>query len=986
MSDQSTYDLRAMMEMATRSPMSFQRVGIDYMQAKLGGDVIPDPLSPLVQLLEIGSTQSVVAINEALALDRRRYAVLANTQEDLYCVMSDTDYLGRFSSPAQMPAHLLMPYDQMVNAMVLDTTTRMSRLVIPRYTRFTVKNDYAFTLLHPIEVRLLSSGELQVVYNTEQTSPLQPIATNLLDHELVNFNGVSCLRIDVPQLLQLSRVTSTMPVNNGAALSWTLPFEDSYYYARVWTIGSNGVATEMVTTHAEIQHDVRTPTAYLQVDTDARTLRVAIPPVYVSNGTLGSQVRVDIYSTKGPLSVPLSGLMTSQFRWEYAKDLDDPALDLYSANITNITGMTFWSDGTIYGGTTALTFEELRRRTLYRYTKGQLPITPDQAEITSSEAGYQLTLARDDISNRVYYASREAPVDPASTFTTPIPSGICTMELNMASLAKLPGVYDNNLRVTFSPKTLFAIVNGVTSPLDAAQYPTASADSLVAAVNAKEYVYSPFYYVLDANDNAFDLRAYYLESTALVSRQFLAENSTTQLSLRSDTVEIERTANGWKVRMAVIPSSGYSTLDPNDVYCQLAYVPQGETLYAFMNGTLLGVDTKGRWIWEWTLEGTYDFTKGDAVLTDNWAMLDNSMRTLPVPLTTEFSVIHAVANYTIPGMAASDFESRVGRQILPDSAVAVQLESVTLQLGLPLTNLWRGARTVTGSQTFETYLENVYAFAENDVVATDPETELPIYTIEDGVVTYVYKYRKGDPILNPDGTQQIAHYKDTVKYLNGNPVVATPRTVNRIVDVFMLSGLYYYANDAASKADAKYLADTLCTQYLPDMATLLGKPMELTSLYFYPRRSLGDINIIANNNESLMASSQVTVAGTVYLTDTAYTSDSYRQSVMRILTNVITAKLRLETVSLMDIQTTLKENLDTQVIGVDLTISIDGEVMNTFSAGNAVSRTNIRRLLQLNEDGTLGVGLDVQLEWSTHVPPSSALYSKVIGGRTYTSN
>jgi hypothetical protein len=88
----------------------------------------------------------------------------------------------------------------------------------------------------------------------------------------------------------------------------------------------------------------------------------------------------------------------------------------------------------------------------------------------------------------------------------------------------------------------------------------------------------------------------------------------------------------------------------------------------------------------------------------------------------------------------------------------------------------------------------------------------------------------------------------------------------------------------------------------------------------------------------------------------------------------------------MDIETTLKENLDTQVIGVDLTISIDGEVMNTFSAGNAVSRTNIRRLLQLNEDGTLGVGLDVQLEWSTHVPPSSALYSKVIGGRTYTSN
>lgn len=986
MSDQSDYDLQAMTERTMRNPQSLQRVAVDYLQAKLGGDTVPDPLSPLIQLMEIGSTQTALAINEALALDRRRYGVFANRAEDLYCVMSDTDYLERFSGPAQMPMYIMIPYNDVLVNLVTDPTTGVGRFIIPRYTEYRVKSDYSFTLLYPLEIRRLTSGELQVVYNTELESPIQPLTDNTLDWELRRYPDRQQYLIISTEMLQLKRITSSFTLNAGATMSTTMLFEDLYYYARVYSVGTDGTMTEMTTTHAEYQHDTRVPTAYLQVDSEAKSLTISVPPIYLSNGMVTNDIRVDIYSTKGALNVPMASVDASQYGWDYGVDNDTPELQRYSGMLGDIR-MQVWSDGFIWGGHAELDFETLRRRTIYRSNTVETPIMPDQVGEKFSINGYGVTLARDDLTNRIFYGTRQAPVNPAGKYATPIPSGMATVQTTLAAAATLPGSFDNGDRVTLTPKTLFRMTDGVTSILDGSQYPTAIArnqDELISLINDGDYAYTPYHYVLDGSGTNFALRAYYLENQTMLSRQFLAENESTQLSIQTTGVDLSRSATGWVLTIACKPSSNYDNVAQSDVMAQLAFVPYGETALAYMNGTFMGID-KGTWYWQWKLEGNYDFDARDNIYLNNWSIFDTQLRTLGAALTQEFKIIHTVANYNILGLKTADFDNEIGHFLLDRSAVGVQMESVKLRLGTPMTQLWRGARSVAGAQTFETYDEDVYAYYEADEYEIDQETGLD-FKIVNGQIVRTLKHAKGDPVLNLDGSHRIAHGAGTVKVIDGAATVASARSALCIIDVFLMSGLYYYSTNAADSTDAQYLAARVADQYLPDMQRILPRPMESTKLFFYPQRCIGPVNIITDNNSSLMLESGLSIQADVSLTDTAYNSERYRDTVRGIIRNVLTDKLQAETVSMMDILAAVKNTVDSGVKGVRLRVYAGDKELDTFSAGDETNRTTIRRLLKELDDGNLGVVEDITYNWERHVPRSEALYSTVESGRTFTSN
>lgn len=983
MSDQSSYDLQTMTEMAQRSPTGLQRVGIDYLQARLGGDLIPDALSPMVQLLEIGSTQCALAINEALAADRRRYASFANTPEDLYCVMSDTDYLDRFSGPAQMPLTIMIPYDHVLANMVTDPATGVGRLVLPRYTEVQVKVDYKFTLLYPIEMRMLTSGELQVVYNTDMPSPLQPLTSNTLTWRLQRYpDGKQYLQIDL-EILQLERVSSSWTLNDGASLATTLLYDNLYYYARVFSLNRDGSLTELSVTHSEYHHDTRKPTAYLQVDTVAKALTVAIPPIYISNGSVSDQIRVDIYSCQGELSVPMAALNTDQYGMTIGNDPDAPELKRYSGAWGTIP-KDVWSVGYIWGGHAELEFETLRRRTIYRATSRETPIMPDQVGSSMEINGYTVTLGNDDLMSRIFYGTRAAPVDPTSAYTTPIPSGVGTIETTLAGAAKLPGSFDNGLRVTLTPKTLFRWHNGVVDILDGSQYPTARAvsqDDLIQMVNDGEYAYTPYHYVMDANSDQLAVRAYYLDAPKLVNRQFLDENQSTQLSVQTTGIVIERVATGWQLTIACKPSANYDDIPQEDVQVQLAFVPAGETTLAYQNGTLLKVD-KGMWYWRWQLAGTFDFDANDNVYLQDWSIYDAQKRTLGCALEQEFKFVHTVTNYTIVGMQTAPFDSQIGRFLLDRSAVGVQLESATLQLGLALPNLWCGARTTAGARTYVTYDQDVMAWYDADVYRTFDDG-LDFY-IEDNEVKREILHHKGDPILNADGTQRIAHAKGTVKEVNGSPIIATARTKACIFDVYLMAGIYYYATAAADLRDAAYQPARIADQYLPALSKILPEAIENTKLFFYPQRTIGPVNILTDNNQSLMLDSGLTVQAAIDLAASNYKSERYRGQVRRIIRNVLTSMLQQETVSMMEVISAIRDTVDSGVKGVSLKLFSGDKELDTFSAGDETYRTNIRRLLAVNDEGKLAVVEDITYDWKLHIPRSDALYTTSEGGRTFT--
>lgn len=162
--------------------------------------------------------------------------------------------------------------------------------------------------------------------------------------ELRDDEGVSRIRLDV-ELLQLKRVFEIFSPLNGAQNAFVMTFDDSYFAARVFRkVNNNWV--EMKTTHSEQIHDAQNPTAYLEVDEGA--IRISIPPIYLTNGLIPGDIRVDVYSTKGTLEVPLGQLDSAAFGWDFGDDLDDPSQAAFWKGLPNLS-MAAFSEGIISG-------------------------------------------------------------------------------------------------------------------------------------------------------------------------------------------------------------------------------------------------------------------------------------------------------------------------------------------------------------------------------------------------------------------------------------------------------------------------------------------------------------------------------------------------------------------------------------------------------------------------------------------------------------
>lgn len=969
----SDFDLVSMTEQAVRNPAGLQRVAIDYIQYRTGG-IVPDPLAPLVQMMEIGSTQTALALDELLAADRRRYPIMANTYADLYANMTDRDYDDRFSTPAVAPLSLWFELDKVISLMVPIGSGKAKKLVIPRYTTFTISNLYTFTLLYPVEIRMLQSEALSVVYNTDILHPLQTLEDNVVTfYTNRDQDGVRRIRLDL-RLLQLDRTYESLHTVSGASNSFNVAYSDYFYAARVYRkVNNRWVA--MLTTHTEQQHDIRTPTVYLRVDNGI--LNLTIPPVYFSQNMISDDVRVDIYSTKGALEIPLGNLDSTQYDWKWGDDLDDPDNARYWKGMSE-TDVAVFSDGLITGGANGLTFEQLRERVIASATGVTLPVMPGQLAAKLQVLGYDVTKGRDDVDGRIYYLTKQSPNNPASTFTVPIAGGIARLQVSMEYLSTLKGVYDNGDRMTITPRTLMAVDNGVLTVLADSQYPDAlvsTTDNLISQINSRDYVYSPFHYVLDASAANFDLRGYYLQNPKLNIREFLEENQSTLLSVSTQEFSVSRTESGYTLTINCKPSTTYDDLTPDQVHLQLAFVPGNESSLAYQNGTLRGI-VNGIWTWEFTFETDWDLDSADNLLIKNFLLFDTTPRDLAMALTTRFYLVHSVSSYSQLNITGSDVDKYLGDYLLPDDAIGVQLEAATFAFGTALTNFWSGSRTVMGSEEYAVYDQDVLKYYASDVYEIDPNTGKKAFTIVNGKIQYTKLHSKGEPVLDGAGNQVIAWYKGQVQVDDdGAPIVLSQRPTNRVLDLFVLDGKYYYANTARDQADKKYLPDRIADTYLPSIASVVGVGIQNTLFYFYPKTTLGDINVIIDDSKSTTMDARLSVQFKVYLTDIAYDADDYKERLKELLSSIINTQLNQETVSTLDIMAEIKAAVDDNVKGLDLKMFSGEREITTFSAGDETVRSTVRRLLVLQDDGTLGVVEDIIYDWRRHTTKTNSLYA-----------
>ncbi|MNU54528.1 hypothetical protein D3C71_435860 [compost metagenome] len=965
----STAELMSAIDAVRFNPTAIHRLALTVLEEVRNGErVIVDPTNPFMFLLESSAVNTAAAMAANEANTRKLYGSMAITDEEIYLHMSDKDYLDRFAKPSRTEITILVSREEIYAKAIATGTGGMRKLVIPRHSEFTVAG-YTFTMQYPIELRVMANGGLQIIHDVSRQSPLMALSSNVVDYKVVNIDGVIYLLIQAP-VLQVKVDVQYPKLISATAFNKRYNFNNNFHYARVYMANSQGQWIEMKTTHTDQVYDPMTPTAVLKVLEGQ--LQVQIPLVYQSAGMIDSELRVEIYTTVGPLDLILNnyepGVYTA--RW---LDLDSDDDGIYSAPLGQLNAISVFSDSVVTGGSPALSFEELRERVITNSLGAQqLPITNQQATSKLKNLGYNLVANIDLITNRQFLATRILPPPTDGSVISGIASTVATYQASFDDLKSHPDVRDNGFRLTITPKCLFQGNNGLYGlvPKDRVNQLLAlrGTDAFLPELDQAKYLASPFYYVWDIDDDLFDCRMYHLDAPEIDSKVFVQENDTTGLIVSTASQGLEKIDDGYRLIIKTKSGEEWKALRDDQVFVQLAFTAQGETTRAYLNGTLIGrdVDTQER-IYEFLIQTNYDVNAEDGLVINNFNIF-GQVQNCPVALAAKFDVFYAVSDYRYLDMVSSDIDTIIGSALLPEGFVGLIHEQLNIELGHTLDSFWMNNRSVVSSIEYLTHPVDVMARYEENVYERDPVTGTVKVTILNGQPKFNILHAAGDLIKNAQG-EQVYQYRagDVVVGADGKPVPANPRGMLRQTDFFLMDGLYYFATEAAAKAYAASVPNTIVKWLEDDIEPISENLLEQTEIFFHPQITSGNTLAGVLDNFEVDLETEQTLVVRYYMTEAGYKNPELRKSLEKTAVEVIHSAFASAKVVVKDIANRIQSAAGDDV----MTVSVSGlgggtQGYDIVSLKDDAARLGIRKKLVALADGTYTVEDAVEVIFILH--------------------
>lgn len=684
------------------------------------------------------------------------YKLRAMSPEDLYKHMSNYDFIGVYSTPASFMITILMEKQYIVHN-AKSVNDNYLQIVIPENTSFTL-GSYQFGIYYPIVIRINKvTNSITAYYDDTKTNPLQTIDENSFNMREVKISGLTFLQIDIP-VYQFIKTVTTEAVTPDAGFVKLYNYVDEFYALRVFNYNNTTADWDPLdVTLSETIYDINTPTVHFVVNQDNKQLQISIPPIYFTNGLLKTKMKIEIYTTKGELSVDVASIAAT----EVSVDFKITTTDIYSSILDKMESLVLAPTlATITGGTNGITLTELRSKVITNSFYKQVLTSPSEIEAYFNDFGFTSSRLECNITDLIFLCHKQL----TNSFGNVIGAGFISTFINNDTVTNSSLTIKENIdgSITIMPNAIFKYdeINNICTPLSNSEYTTLNVKNnfnKILDYNSNIYTKQPYHVRLERSNRYPIAYTYDLNQPTATSLMSLGENLDADVQVTIDAIAVTHDGlNGYNIRL-MVNFIGNFTTDDVTIYFYTKDVADVKV------GAVATFDTDydTKHIYNIHIDTNYSLFKNNTIYLTSLTT-DSNQAGCEIPLTFTGTFVTLIKSTSLETTALNP---NIGYQVpssLKNTYTALSEQSAVLTLGTYMSCFYNNVDVSYKAIEYAKYDQDIYLRAEKDIYKTNPDGT-PFYTINPvtNLIEYVKLYSVGEYIKNDVEADEVNNVIDS---------------------------------------------------------------------------------------------------------------------------------------------------------------------------------------------------------------------------------
>lgn len=943
----------AQIESMVFDPSLIQQTVLYNLESATDGNYkITDPTNAFTMLLEAGVMTSSNSAIETKNLIRKLHPTLAIKAEDLAVHLSDEELGNMFATPATAYITFKINTMDLRNNGYRPTGANYVETTMWKYTEVIIL-ETTFTLLNDIVIRLYDAGGIYV----EQISNTDLISINdigVIPNYIYNDNaGGSWISFEVP-LKQVKRVRYNGTAISGDKFKHMETIGSQYYFSNITYRNSStgNLDVRLNKSHNEEYLNPLSPTVCITVMD--KEILYKIPDMYNINNNVNGVITIDTYETKGSLDLAINKYTPADFKIVRPDESsDDPS----KASIVNII-LTADSRLTVSGGSNSMSLEDMRKSIIFNTTgTNDLPISRYQLDKKLSYDGFELFKTMDILTERLFVASKNLPELETTLLNAKQDVFFNTVKIELDANLNNNFLYIKDDVFIIKSGTVFKEDNGIVSIVDNTEMGfinNLSSVNKLSFFKDRQYFHTPFYYVVNKEEDNTKLRVYDLDNPKINNLKIIGKNTNVNQSVNINKHALVKTDFGYRLIITIIGNDEFKQLNSSLFTGQLSIPLKGSGLSIHFEGTYdnSSEDEDKRYL-------TFDIHTSLFVDSDNYMEVTNGTSTIHdnfVNLLSKGTVYLFTYDANI-----SDLTRFLATEIVTSRAntyTVLAKQEIDLTFGNELQYIYNKMYSTYTDRKYLKHLVDVPMVYPEDVYDVDVETGT-VFKCNNGEIEYLIKHQKGTVVTDEEGNVIYKYRKGDTVIVDGKPVIDLDSGVVRYMDILMFEYIFKLANSNAHINYNSLCVDTIYTWLTINLVEVNSKLLDNTSVLYKSYKTSRDL-AIKINGVNYKVPYMVKPAITLYTTRSSYSVDE-TLTIKNTIGKVIHRHLDKDVVSLSNIKDELKLVLSNEVTGIKITGLDTLGNLETLVLADRSTRLSINKLLDLNKNNELIVNYDIDL-------------------------